>query len=106
VKATRLALLLVIAAAAVFATRAYWRWANTPLSRIDVSDDSDRATLSPIWQTNRMQRGALTIQSEIVRAGRSAAKFVLRSGDTFEAGIKEARTASASKPINSSRAKA
>jgi hypothetical protein len=55
--------------------------------KVEVYDGFETPTLSGVWETDRMERRSLTMQSEIVRAGHSAAKIVLRSRDTFEAGV-------------------
>ena len=65
----------------------YRRLANAPPSHVDVYDGFETRELSRIWDTSRFVRGAVTMQSEVVRAGRGAAKIVLHSGDEFEAGI-------------------
>jgi hypothetical protein len=65
----------------------YARWANTPVSPADVRDGFETPALSAIWDTSRFVPGAVTMQSEIVRAGRGAVEIVLRSRDRFEAGI-------------------
>ncbi len=58
------------------------------VSRVDVHDAFETSELSKLWDTGRFARGAVTMQSEVVRAGRGAAKIVLHSRDVFEAGIK------------------
>lgn len=60
----------------------------TLVSRVDVHDAFETRELSKIWDTGRFARGAVTMQSEAVRAGRGAAKVVVHSRDVFEAGIK------------------
>jgi len=65
----------------------YRKWASVPLSHVDVYDGFETGKLSRIWDTDRFEHGAVTMQSEIVRAGRGAAKVVVRSRDKFEAGI-------------------
>ncbi len=59
--------------------------ANAP--GIDVYDGFETATLSQVWDTSRFVPGAVEMQTNIVRAGRGAAKITLRARDTFEAGI-------------------
>src|ERR1035438_6420334 len=66
---------------------AYLRWTHRHVSRVDVYDGFEAPKLSAIWDTNRFARGAVTMQSAIVRAGRGAAKVVVHSRDVFEAGI-------------------
>jgi Polysaccharide lyase len=65
----------------------YQKRANAPLSHVDVNDAFETRELSGIWDTSRFARGAVTMQSEVVRAGRGAAKVVVHSQDKFEAGI-------------------
>jgi len=66
----------------------YTRWANAPVSRVDVYDGFETRGLSGIWDTSRFVPGAVTMQSDFVREGRGAAKVALHSRDMFEAGIK------------------
>jgi hypothetical protein len=54
----------------------------------DVYDGFETATLSKMWDTTRFVPGAVTIQSDIVRAGHGAAKIVVRAKDKYEAGTK------------------
>lgn len=66
------------------------RYAKRPptlVLRVDVHDAFETRELSKIWDTDRFARGAVTMQSEFVRAGRGAAKVVVHSRDVFEAGI-------------------
>ena len=65
----------------------YLKYARTPVSHVDVYDAFETRELSAIWGTSRFVRGAVTMQSEFVRAGRGAAKVVVHSRDKFEAGI-------------------
>lgn len=55
--------------------------------RIDVYDGFETAELSRVWETNRLEPGALTMQSNVARAGHGAAKIVVHSRDIFEKGI-------------------
>jgi hypothetical protein len=54
----------------------------------DVYDGFETMTLSRIWATSRFVPGAVTMQSDIVRAGRAAAKIIVRANDKYEAGTK------------------
>jgi Polysaccharide lyase len=65
----------------------YKRRASALVARVDAYDAFETRELSGIWDTDRFERGAVTMQSEVVRAGRGAAKVVVRSRDKFEAGI-------------------
>ena len=74
-------------AAGLIASIGYRKSARTPLSHVDVYDGFETDRLSRIWDTGRFEPGAVTMQSEIVRAGHGAAKVVVHSRDKFEAGI-------------------
>ncbi len=54
---------------------------------IDVYDGFESAQLGDLWDTDRFAPGAVTMQREVVRAGRGAARIVVHSRDKFEAGI-------------------
>jgi hypothetical protein len=56
-------------------------------SSLDVYDGFESTRLSEIWDTIGFVPGAVTMQSEIVRAGNGAVKIVLHPHDQFEAGI-------------------
>jgi Polysaccharide lyase len=58
---------------------------NTP--GIDVYDGFETAGLSKVWDTDRFVPGAVTMQTNIVRAGHGAAKITVRANEKFEAGI-------------------
>jgi hypothetical protein len=62
------------------------RASGTPPAGIDVYDGFETPTLSTLWDTSRFVPGAVEIQANIVRAGHSAAKVAVHSGDKFEAG--------------------
>ncbi len=83
----RTAILAIGITAGLIASIGYRKWARAPLSHIDVYDGFETGKLSKVWDTDRFERGAVTMQSEIVRAGHGAAKVVVRSRDKFEAGI-------------------
>ena len=72
-------------AAGLIASLGYRKWARA--SHVDVYDGFETGRLSRIWDTGRFEPGAVTMQSEIVRAGHGAAKVVVHSRDKFEAGI-------------------
>ena len=57
------------------------------IRNIDVYDDFETAKLSKVWETSRFVPGAVEMQTNIVRAGRRAAKIVVHARDKFEAGI-------------------
>ena len=61
--------------------------AAVPVSSINVYDGFETPTLSNLWDTSRFTAGAVTMQSQMVRAGHSAAKITLRARDTFQKGI-------------------
>lgn len=50
-------------------------------------DGFETPSLGEEWEASRFAPGAVEMQSEIVRAGRGAAKITVRSGERFEAGI-------------------
>jgi hypothetical protein len=54
---------------------------------MDVYDGFETARLSELWSTDRFEPGAVEMQTNIVRAGHSAAKITVRPRDKFEAGI-------------------
>lgn len=54
---------------------------------LNVHDGFETAGLSPLWSMDRFEPGAVTMQTNIVRAGRSAAKITVHSRDKYEAGI-------------------
>ncbi len=54
---------------------------------LDVYDGFESARLSKLWDTGRFEPGAVTMQTNIVRAGHGAAKLVVRANDKFEAGL-------------------
>jgi len=83
----RTAILAIGFATGLIASIGYLKWARTPLDHVDVYDGFETGKLSRIWDTHRFERGAVTMQSEIVRAGHGAAKVVVHSRDKFEAGI-------------------
>jgi len=83
----RIATLAIGIAAGLTASIGYVKWARTPLAHIDVYDGFETARLSRIWDTDKFERGAVTMQSAIVRAGHGAAKVVLHSRDKFEPGV-------------------
>ena len=60
---------------------------NAPTLGIDVYDGFETPALGNLWDTSRFAPGAVTMQSEVVRAGHSAAKIVVHMHDKFEAGI-------------------
>jgi hypothetical protein len=51
---------------------------------VDVRDGFDAPTLTKLWSTRRFAPGAVEMQSTIVRAGKGAAKIILREGDWTE----------------------
>lgn len=53
---------------------------------LDVYDGFESAKLSNLWSTDRFEPGAVTLETNIVRAGRSAAQITLQTGEKFEAG--------------------
>ena len=72
--------LLVLAAGAAHAQNA------NPVASSDVYDGFETPELSPVWDTSKFEPGAVTMQSDIVRAGQHAARIILHRGDYYEAG--------------------
>ena len=60
-------------------------------AQINVYDSFETPGLSPLWAQDRMEPGAVVMQSAIVRSGHSAAKVTLHTGDVFEAGQGKSR---------------
>jgi hypothetical protein len=60
-------------------------------SSASVYDGFESGSLSRLWATDRFAPGAVTMQSQVVRAGHGAARITLRTGDVFERGIKGSR---------------
>jgi len=55
---------------------------------LDIYDGFETASLSGLWETERFEPGAVTMQTNIVRAGHGAAQIVVHAEDKFEAGLK------------------
>jgi len=55
-------------------------------STIDVYDSFETTSLGWLWDTDRFEPGAVTMQTNIVRAGHGAAKITVHTKDKFEAG--------------------
>ncbi len=81
----RVAMVVSFAAAAGYI--AYQVWLRTPADQVDVYDGFEAKELSALWDTDRFEPGAVTMQSDVVRSGHGAAKVVVRSRDKFEAGV-------------------
>lgn len=56
------------------------------VAQVEVYDDFESPEVKEIWKTKRMEMHAFEVQSEIVRAGNSAAKITLRNGDMAHKG--------------------
>lgn len=68
---------------------AWFLFAGLPVALaapLDVYDGFESPTLSALWSTDRFEPGAVTMQTNIVRAGHSAAQIVVHTKDKFEAG--------------------
>jgi hypothetical protein len=59
---------------------------STRATAIDIYDGFETAGLSEIWGTDRFEPSAVEMQTNVVRAGRSAAKITVHTRDKFEAG--------------------
>ncbi len=55
---------------------------------LDVYDGFESPTLGKYWSSNRFEPGAVTIQTNVARAGRRAVMVTVRPNDKIEAGIK------------------
>src|SRR5579864_6335328 len=53
---------------------------------INVYDGFESPTLSDVWEATRTVPGAVTLQSEVVRAGHGAVRVDLHAGDRFSKG--------------------
>jgi Polysaccharide lyase len=54
---------------------------------VDVYDGFETPKLGKLWSTDRFEDGAVTMQTNVVRAGHGAAQITVRTGEKFEAGI-------------------
>jgi len=57
-----------------------------PATPDDVYDGFEAPELGPVWDTSKFVPGAVTIQSDVVRAGQRAVRIALRPGDYYEHG--------------------
>jgi hypothetical protein len=57
----------------------------------DVYDGFETSRLSKVWDASRFVPGAVQMQTNVVRAGRSAAQVTVHTHDKFEAGINGSR---------------
>jgi hypothetical protein len=64
---------------------------SRPKREVEVYDGFETATLSEIWDDSRFVPGAVSMQSDTVRAGHTAAKIVVHGGDKYEAGTESSR---------------
>ena len=53
----------------------------------DVYDGFETPAPGKFWSTDRFERGALEMQTNIFRAGRGAVKITVHTGEKFEAGV-------------------
>jgi hypothetical protein len=60
---------------------------HAPVLALDVQDSFETSSLSKVWDTDRFVPGAVQMQTNIFRAGHSAAKITVHANDKFEAGI-------------------
>ena len=84
----RLPIVLASAAAAllVLSTIASRAQDAKPPTPDDVYDGFEASELGPVWDTSKFDPGAVTLQSDVVRAGQRAARIVLRPGGYLERG--------------------
>jgi hypothetical protein len=55
-------------------------------AQLPVHDGFEGTALSKLWDTSRFVKGAVIIQSGVVKSGQSALKITLNQGDKYEAG--------------------
>lgn len=60
---------------------------SSSITGIDIYDGFETAKLGSLWETERFEPGAVTMQTNIVRAGRGAMQIIVRPDDKFEAGV-------------------
>jgi len=60
---------------------------SSPAPALDVYDGFETPALSKVWSDDRFAPGAVRMQTNIVRSGRSAVEITVRAHDKFEAGI-------------------
>jgi hypothetical protein len=75
-----------LAAGVVFAVLARCFTSGAAAAPLDVYDGFETPGLSNVWATDRFEAGAVEIQTKLFRAGRAAAKIVVRPHAKFEAG--------------------
>ena len=56
-----------------------------PTSEPEIYDGFETKDLSGIWSTAKFESGALVVQPDVVRAGKSAAKITIHQGDRSDA---------------------
>lgn len=82
-----IAFVVIVIAAGLAVSFVYQKWRNRPVPFVNVYDGFETPRLSELWDTDRLARGAVTMQSDVVLAGHRAARIVLHGGDVFERGI-------------------
>jgi hypothetical protein len=82
-----IAFVVIVIAAGLVVSFVYQKWKNRPMPFVNVYDGFETPRLSELWDTGRLARGAVTMQSDVVLAGHRAARIVLHRGDVFERGI-------------------
>jgi len=56
------------------------------MAQLPVRDDFEGRNLSKLWDTSRFAKGAVVMQSLIVKSGHGAAKITVQTGQKYEAG--------------------
>src|SRR5438105_9532311 len=51
----------------------------------EIYDGFEAKDLSTIWSTSKFEPGAVVMQSDVVRAGKSAVKITIHQGDRYDA---------------------
>jgi hypothetical protein len=55
-------------------------------AQLPVQDGFEGRDLSKLWDTSRFEKGAVVMQSQIVKSGHGAAKITVQTGEKYEAG--------------------
>jgi len=56
------------------------------MAQLPVLDGFEGRDLSKLWDTSRFEKGAVVMQSQIVKSGHGAAKITVQTGQKYEAG--------------------
>ena len=64
-----IAFVVIVIAAGLAVSFVYQKWKNRPVPFVNVYDGFETPRLSELWDTDRLARGAVTMQSDVVLAG-------------------------------------